>query len=49
MDLNALPSSEEVEDEKPYEGPVGVQYAQGEHVETAVEIMRRVNCCPSLI
>jgi hypothetical protein len=40
MDLNASPLPEE--DEQPYEEPVEVDYAQEEHVESAVETLRRV-------
>jgi hypothetical protein len=40
MDLNASPLPEE--DEQPYEEPVEVDYAQEEHVESAVATMRRV-------
>ncbi|KAK1646473.1 hypothetical protein QYE76_064278 [Lolium multiflorum] len=39
MDLNASPLPEE--DEQPYEEPVEVDYAQEEHVESAVETLRR--------
>uniref|UniRef100_A0ACD5ZXK4 Uncharacterized protein n=1 Tax=Avena sativa TaxID=4498 RepID=A0ACD5ZXK4_AVESA len=39
MDLNALPLPEE--DEQPYEEPEEVDYAQEEHVESAVAILRR--------
>lgn len=40
MDLNASPLPEE--DEQPYEEPVEVDYAQEEHVESAVATLRRV-------
>uniref|UniRef100_A0ACD5WAL3 Uncharacterized protein n=1 Tax=Avena sativa TaxID=4498 RepID=A0ACD5WAL3_AVESA len=39
MDLNALPLPEE--DEQPYEEPEEVDYAQEEHVESAVATLRR--------
>ncbi|KAG8051245.1 hypothetical protein GUJ93_ZPchr0009g649 [Zizania palustris] len=39
MDLNASPSPEE--DDQSYEEPIDVDFAQNEHVESAVEIMRR--------
>ncbi|CAM0874827.1 unnamed protein product [Alopecurus aequalis] len=39
MDLNASPLPEE--DEQPYEEPVEVDYAQEEHVESAVATLRR--------
>ncbi|KAL5223873.1 hypothetical protein ABZP36_010512 [Zizania latifolia] len=39
MDLNASPSPEE--DDQSYEGPIDVDFAQNEHVESSVEIMRR--------
>lgn len=42
MDLNASPLPEE--DDQNYEEPVEVDFAQDEdHIESAVEIMRRVN------
>jgi mRNA-capping enzyme len=40
MDLNASPLPEE--DEQPYEQQVEVDFAQEEHVESAVATMRRV-------
>ena len=46
MDLNASPLPEE--DDQTYEEPVDVDFAQDEdHIESAVEIMRRVNKIPS--
>lgn len=39
MDLNASPLPEE--DEQPYEQQVEVDFAQEEHVESAVATMRR--------
>ena len=42
MDLNASPLPEE--DDQTYEEPVDVDFGQDEdHIESAVEIMRRVN------
>jgi hypothetical protein len=42
MDLNASPLPEE--DDQTYEEPVDIDFGQDEdHIESAVEIMRRVN------
>ncbi|KAL6868347.1 hypothetical protein ACP4OV_015192 [Aristida adscensionis] len=40
MDLNASPLPDE-DEQQPYEEPVGADYAQEEHVESAVATMRR--------
>jgi mRNA-capping enzyme len=46
MDLNASPLPDE--DDQTYEEPVDIDFGQDEdHIESAVEIMRRVNKTPS--
>ena len=44
MDLNASPLPED-DEQQPYEEAVEVEYAQEEHVESAVATMRRVRNC----
>lgn len=45
MDLNSSPLPDE--DDQTYEEPIDVDFAQSEHVESSVEIMRRVHKIPS--
>lgn len=45
MDLNSSPLPDE--DDQTYEEPIDVDFAQNEHVESSVEIMRRVHKIPS--
>ena len=41
MDLNASPVPDD-DEQQPYDEPVEVEYAQEEHVESAVATLRRV-------
>lgn len=43
LNLNASPVPDE-DEQQPYEEAVEVEYAQEEHVESAVATMRRVRC-----